>query len=127
MVFLGLILIVLGTGLLKPNISTMVGNLYEKDPVARSASSSTACPSCSWQPPPPRPPAGTPAHYASQMLGLWFLSTAVGDAIGGQVGRLAEKWPQPVYFLTFGLASVAFGLGAFMFTKHIRTLMRGIH
>lgn len=68
-----------------------------------------------------------PVRYASQMMGLWFLATAVGDAIGGQVARLADDWPLPTYFLTFGLASVALGLGAFMFTKHIRTLMAGIH
>jgi POT family proton-dependent oligopeptide transporter len=35
--FLGLLLIVLGTGLLKPNISTMVGSLYEKDSPKRDA------------------------------------------------------------------------------------------
>lgn len=55
------------------------------------------------------------------------LTTPVKFAIGGQVARLAGSWPLPTYFLTFGLASVALGLGAFMFTKHIRTLMAGIH
>ena len=61
--------------------------------------------------------------------GRWLgnAGTAVGDAVGGQVARLAGDWPLPTYFLTFGLASVALGLGAFMFTKHIRTLMAGIH
>ncbi|MEH0846349.1 peptide MFS transporter [Micromonospora sp. CPCC 205711] len=68
-----------------------------------------------------------PVKYASQMVGLWFLATAVGDAIGGQVARLAEKWPEPTYFLTFGLASVALGLGAVMFSRHISRLMAGIH
>ncbi|MFF4880120.1 peptide MFS transporter [Micromonospora sp. NPDC000668] len=68
-----------------------------------------------------------PVKYASQMLGLWFLATAVGDAIGGQVARLADTWSEPTYFLTFGLASVAFGLGAVMFARHIRALMAGIH
>ncbi|TNH31698.1 peptide MFS transporter [Micromonospora orduensis] len=67
-----------------------------------------------------------PVKYASQMLGLWFLATAVGDAIGGQVARLAETWSEPTYFLTFGLASVAFGVGAVMFARHIRALMAGI-
>lgn len=33
--YLGLMLIVLGTGLLKPNISTMVGELYRQEPGAR--------------------------------------------------------------------------------------------
>ncbi|RLP93347.1 MULTISPECIES: peptide MFS transporter [unclassified Micromonospora] len=68
-----------------------------------------------------------PVKYASQMLGLWFLATAVGDAIGGQVARLADTWSESTYFLTFGLASVAFGLGAVMFARHIRALMAGIH
>ena len=35
--FLGLVLIALGTGLLKPNISTMVGSLYEAGDVRRDA------------------------------------------------------------------------------------------
>ena len=35
--FLGLWLIVIGTGLLKPNISTMVGSLYDKDDARRDA------------------------------------------------------------------------------------------
>ncbi len=35
--FTGLILIVVGTGLLKPNISTMVGSLYEKNDPRRDA------------------------------------------------------------------------------------------
>ncbi|MFF5173624.1 peptide MFS transporter [Micromonospora sp. NPDC000089] len=68
-----------------------------------------------------------PVKYASQVMGLWFLATAVGDAIGGQVARLADTWPQPTYFLTFGLASVGLGLGAVMFTRHISRLMAGIH
>jgi POT family proton-dependent oligopeptide transporter len=35
--YLGLCLIVIGTGLLKPNISTMVGSLYDKDDARRDA------------------------------------------------------------------------------------------
>ncbi|TDB72292.1 peptide MFS transporter [Micromonospora sp. KC723] len=68
-----------------------------------------------------------PVKYASQMMGLWFLATAVGDAVGGQVARLAEAWPAPTYFLTFGLASVTLGVGAVMFSRHVSRLMAGIH
>ncbi|SCF20647.1 peptide MFS transporter [Micromonospora mirobrigensis] len=68
-----------------------------------------------------------PVKYASQMLGLWFLATAVGDAIGGQVARLAETWPEPTYFLTFGLASVVLGVAAVAASRHIRRMMVGIH
>ncbi|WP_034591057.1 peptide MFS transporter [Hamadaea tsunoensis] len=66
-----------------------------------------------------------PAWYASQMLGLWFVSTAVGDAIGGQVAKFSDGGPS--YFLILGVASVLLGLGAFGFTRHIKALMRGIH
>lgn len=68
-----------------------------------------------------------PVKYASQMMGLWFLAVAVGDAIGGQVARLAAEWPEPTYFMTFGVAFVVLGLAAVMFSRHIRTLMAGIH
>jgi POT family proton-dependent oligopeptide transporter len=68
-----------------------------------------------------------PVKYASQMMGLWFLASAVGDAIGGQVARLAETWAAPTYFLTFGAASVLVGVGAVMFSRQIRRLMAGIH
>jgi proton-dependent oligopeptide transporter, POT family len=68
-----------------------------------------------------------PAAYASQMLGLWFLAVAVGDAIGGQVARLTTSMPLPAYFLTFGLASVVFGFAAVALARHIRRLMAGVH
>ncbi|MFC7546563.1 peptide MFS transporter [Plantactinospora sp. GCM10030261] len=68
-----------------------------------------------------------PVKYASQVMGLWFLATAVGDAIGGQVARLAAAWSEVTYFLTFGLASVVLGLAAVMVSRHIRSLMAGIH
>ncbi len=68
-----------------------------------------------------------PAVYASQMMGLWFLATAVGDALGGQVARLTTSTPLTGYFLVSGLASVVLGLSALGFTRRIRSLMRGIH
>ena len=49
--YLGLVLIVIGTGLLKPNISAMVGELYPEDaraatPASRSSTwASTSAPS----------------------------------------------------------------------------------
>ncbi|MGH8877734.1 MAG: peptide MFS transporter, partial [Stackebrandtia sp.] len=68
-----------------------------------------------------------PAGYLSQMLGLWFLATAVGDAIGGQVARAQATLGDPAYFGILGGASVVLGVFAVMFTKALRALMRGIH
>ncbi|GLZ78865.1 peptide ABC transporter permease [Actinorhabdospora filicis] len=68
-----------------------------------------------------------PSGYTAQMLGLWFLSTAVGDAIGGQVGRLATVIDQWQYFLILGSASVLLGVAAFGLVKNLSRLMAGIH
>lgn len=68
-----------------------------------------------------------PAGYTAQMLGLWFLSNAVGDAIGGQVGRLADVIEQWQYFAILGGASVLLGFAAIAMVKNLRRLMAGIH
>ncbi|ADD43595.1 peptide MFS transporter [Stackebrandtia nassauensis] len=68
-----------------------------------------------------------PAGYLSQMLGLWFLANAVGDAIGGQVARLQGPLGDPGYFSILGGASLALGLFAVLFARALRSLMRGIH
>ncbi|WP_412538982.1 peptide MFS transporter [Longispora sp. K20-0274] len=68
-----------------------------------------------------------PVKYASQMLGLWFLSTAVGDALGGQVAKIGADFSQPVYFMVLGVASVVLGVAAVGFTRQLHRLMRGIH
>jgi POT family proton-dependent oligopeptide transporter len=65
-----------------------------------------------------------PAAFASQMMGVWFLATAVGDAIGGQVTRLSGSvLSQPAYFLCLGLVAIAAGIAMVMFVKPLRRLM----
>jgi POT family proton-dependent oligopeptide transporter len=69
-----------------------------------------------------------PRAFAGQMIGLWFLAVAVGDAIGGQLTRLAGTvLPEPVYFLT--LAVVAITTGAVLATavRPLRRLMSEHH
>jgi POT family proton-dependent oligopeptide transporter len=52
-----------------------------------------------------------PKAFASQMIGLWYLAIAVGDAIGGQMTRLAGTvMSEPAYFLL--LAAIALVTGA---------------
>ncbi|HZE39956.1 MAG TPA: oligopeptide:H+ symporter [Stackebrandtia sp.] len=68
-----------------------------------------------------------PASYVSQMLGLWFLSTAVGDGIGGQIAGLQDRWGETAYFAILGGASVVLGLAAIGMVRSLRGLMRGIH
>jgi POT family proton-dependent oligopeptide transporter len=51
-----------------------------------------------------------PRAFASQMIGVWYLAVAVGDAIGGQLTRLAgTELSESAYFLTLGIVAVATG------------------
>ena len=46
-----------------------------------------------------------PTRFASQMMGLWFLATATGNAVGGYVVRLNGQLGDAVYYgLLGGLA-----------------------
>src|SRR4051812_29669713 len=71
-VFLGLGLIVVGTGLLKPNISTVVGQLYERDD--------------------PRRDAGFSLFYFGVNLGA-FLAPLVCGTLGRKVTGTSASWP----------------------------------
>ena len=43
-----------------------------------------------------------PARFASQMMGLWFLATATGNAVGGYVVRLNGALGDAVYYGLLG-------------------------
>ncbi|MFC4909370.1 peptide MFS transporter [Actinomadura gamaensis] len=64
-----------------------------------------------------------PTAFASQMMGVWFLATAAGDAVGGQVARLQHRFGDVRYFLVLGLFSVAAGLVLFLFVRALRRIM----
>jgi proton-dependent oligopeptide transporter, POT family len=44
-----------------------------------------------------------PRACVSQMMGLWWLSAALGAAVGSQLVRLATTIPLEVYFGIFGI------------------------
>ncbi|GIH70079.1 MULTISPECIES: peptide MFS transporter [Sphaerimonospora] len=65
-----------------------------------------------------------PRAFENQMMGVWFLAVALGDAVGGQVYRMTSVVPMPVYYLTLALAAIAAGLVLGAFSRRLRTLMR---
>lgn len=67
-----------------------------------------------------------PAAFASQLLGLWFLATAVGDAAGGQLARLQPALGQPVYFGTLGVLAVLVGVALRAGTRPLTALTGGV-
>ena len=93
--FLGLVCIAIGTGLVKPNISTMVGLLYDKNDIG-----------------------GRDAGFS-----FFYMGINIGAILGGLIaGYLGEKWG---WHWGFGAAAVAmfFGLVNFLFAS--RTSLRG--
>ncbi|MBE1536163.1 peptide MFS transporter [Actinomadura algeriensis] len=68
-----------------------------------------------------------PHAFAGQMMGVWFLATAAGDAVGGQVARLEDAWGDVRYFLTLGAFTIVAGAAMFAFVRSLRRLMGEEH
>ncbi len=67
-----------------------------------------------------------PAGLLSQMLALWFLATAVGDSVGGQLVSLVDVVGYGWYFAILGLATVGIAVAFTFIVRKIRTLMEGV-
>lgn len=92
--FVGLACIACGTGLLKPNISTMVGQLYDRNDIA-----------------------GRDAGFS-----FFYMGINVGAILGGLiVGYLGEEWG---WHWGFGAAAVAMCFGLANFVNATRTSLR---
>ena len=65
-----------------------------------------------------------PQAFASQMIGLWYLAIAVGDAIGGQMTRLAGTvLSESAYFLTLAIVALVTCAGLAAGVRPLRALM----
>ncbi|KAB8195176.1 MFS transporter [Nonomuraea phyllanthi] len=64
-----------------------------------------------------------PEAFKGQLLGVWYISFAVGDSIGGQTGRLGRVLSEPAYYLVLASMAVVAGLALFMFTRQLRVMM----
>jgi proton-dependent oligopeptide transporter, POT family len=67
-----------------------------------------------------------PEGMTSQLLALWFLATAVGDTIGGQLARLLEGIPLAQYFAITGGAAFVLGIVYLFLAPVISRMMRGV-
>lgn len=68
-----------------------------------------------------------PTAFKGQMLGVWFIAVSVGDAVGGQTGRLGDVLSEPAYYLLLAAMAIVAGLALFMFTRRLRTMMSEHH
>ena len=68
-----------------------------------------------------------PKAFKSQMMSMWFLANAAGQAINSQVVKYYSSSTEVPYFLTIGLISIVFGIILFFFVKKIHRLMDGVN
>lgn len=68
-----------------------------------------------------------PKMMSSQVMALWFLAVAVGDSIGGQVGRLQPVLGDTVYFSLVGAIAILVAVILSTQIPKIRRLMAGVH
>lgn len=67
-----------------------------------------------------------PAGLVSQMLALWFLATAVGDSVGGQLVRLIDVFGWAGYFVVCGIGTIIIGGLFLLVVPRIKRLMEGV-
>jgi POT family proton-dependent oligopeptide transporter len=68
-----------------------------------------------------------PARVVSQMMGIWFLATAEGNFIGGQVAGVFEKFPLPQIFGSVAGVCAVFTLIAVVLIRPLKRLMGEVH
>ncbi len=67
-----------------------------------------------------------PKGLLSQMLAVWFLATAVGDSIGGQLVRLVDIVGWAGYFVVCGIGTIILGGLFCLVVPRIKKLMEGV-
>ncbi|MFE3453562.1 peptide MFS transporter [Nonomuraea sp. NPDC059194] len=64
-----------------------------------------------------------PHHFKGQILGVWFLAAALGDAIGGQTFRLTHFLSLTQYYLVLAAIALVAGLFLLMFVRRLKAIM----
>ena len=68
-----------------------------------------------------------PARLLGSMMGVWYLSIALGNLIGGEVAGFFETLPLPKLFGIVFLTTAASAVVLALLVKPIRRLMSGVH
>jgi POT family proton-dependent oligopeptide transporter len=68
----------------------------------------------------------SPPRFVGQMMGVWFMGSALGNLIAGRIAGLIETLPLPQLFESVFLFTAGFGLLLLVFAKPIRTMAGGV-
>jgi POT family proton-dependent oligopeptide transporter len=68
-----------------------------------------------------------PERLVGSMMGVWFLSIALGNLVGGEVSRYFESFALPNLFGAVFLTTAGSALLLALLVKPIRRLMSGVH
>ena len=61
------------------------------------------------------------------MMGVWFLSTSIGDYIGGRVASVYETFSLPALFGVVAAFCIGLGLLLAFFVKPMKKLAGGVN
>jgi POT family proton-dependent oligopeptide transporter len=68
-----------------------------------------------------------PARIVGSMMGVWFLSIAFGNKLGGWVAGFFDSLPLPLLFGAVAGTTIGAGVLLAGLVKPIRRLMGGVH
>jgi POT family proton-dependent oligopeptide transporter len=68
-----------------------------------------------------------PERLVGSMMGVWFLSIALGNLVGGEVSRYFETFALPNLFGAVFLTTAGSALVLALLARPIRRLMSGVH
>ena len=69
----------------------------------------------------------SPPRLVGQMMGIWFMGTALGNLIAGLVGGRMETLPVTQIFVTVGMFVLGSGVLFFIFSRPIKNLAPDVH
>jgi POT family proton-dependent oligopeptide transporter len=65
----------------------------------------------------------SPVRFVSMMMGMWFLSSFLGNLLSGYIGILYTSWAHETFFMFLMALGLAAGAAIAAFNKPLRAAM----
>jgi POT family proton-dependent oligopeptide transporter len=65
----------------------------------------------------------SPARIVSMMMGMWFLSSFLGNTLSGYIGVFYTRWPKELFFTLLLVLGIATGLAIWAFNKPLKKVL----